>query len=70
MGRLEGLWHKMGAFQTRWRLTVFYFTIAAPFACVVRVSQDPLRVRPRVTSNWVPKVVLQSDERAQAHKEF
>jgi len=72
--RLWNAWkafgHKMGMFQTRVLLTVFYFVIVAPFACGVRLFQDPLRVRPRGTSNWVPKVILQSDERAQAHKEF
>jgi hypothetical protein len=72
--RLWNAWkafgHKMGTFQTRLLLTVFYFVIVAPFACGVRLFQDPLRKSARRSSNWVEKGIGHTDVWKQAHKEF
>ncbi len=40
----------IGDFQSRFLLTVFYFTVLAPFGLVTRFSRDPLRLRRRRTS--------------------
>jgi hypothetical protein len=62
--------HKVGTFQARVLLTVFYFTISVPFVCIVRLFLDPLHMRRQKTSNWVAKIPLEGDALAQAHKEF
>jgi hypothetical protein len=38
--------HHVGDFQARALLTVFYFTILAPFGVLVRTFTDPLQRRP------------------------
>ena len=48
--------HAIGTFQARVLLTVFYLVIAAPFALVVKLSRDPLRLRrPRGDGFWVER---------------
>jgi hypothetical protein len=37
---------RMGDFQARLILTVFYFVVVAPFALVVRFAADPLSLKP------------------------
>ncbi len=44
---------KMGDFQARVLLTVFYFVILAPFALVVRYKADPLGLN-RIGGGWHP----------------
>ena len=45
-----------GDFQSRWILTVFYFTIVFPFGVVARSVMDPLGIRtPPEGSNWYTK---------------
>lgn len=47
------LWaRKVGDFQARLILTVFYFTIIAPFALVVRWGTDPLSIKPGAQPGW------------------
>lgn len=45
----------IGDFQSRMLLTLFYFTIVVPFALIVRICTDPLRVRSRRRSGWVSR---------------
>ena len=48
----------IGDFQARLLLTLFYFTVAMPFALLVRWISDPLRVRVLpVRSSWVKRQV-------------
>ena len=51
MTRLKWLWLRwttaashIGDFQARWLLTVFYFTLAAPFGLIARLALDPLLI--------------------------
>jgi len=45
----------IGNFQARLLLTVFYFTVAVPFALIVRAA-DLLRVRERPqSSRWIAR---------------
>lgn len=41
----KGLARKIGNFQARIILTVFYFTVAAPFGLGARWFSDPLKVK-------------------------
>ena len=56
---LQRLWagwkrfgRKLGDFQARVLLTVFYFVILAPFALLIRFKADPLGLRRR--GGWLP----------------
>jgi hypothetical protein len=46
---------KIGDFQSRVMLLVFYFVILAPFGVAVRMLSDPLRLRRQDLSLWLPK---------------
>jgi hypothetical protein len=62
MGLFRRLWEgwkrfgrKVGDFQARVLLTVFYFVIIAPFALIVRVTADPLALKPATPKGWQPR---------------
>jgi hypothetical protein len=44
--------HKIGNFQARVFLTVFYFVIVLPFGLAIRIFADPLRIKKRPTQ-WL-----------------
>jgi hypothetical protein len=44
----------IGVVQTRIMMVVFYFIFVLPLGLVLRLSGDPLRLRGREGSNWVP----------------
>jgi len=46
---------KIGDFQARALLTVFYFVIVAPFALAIRVFADPLGLKPKTSKGWRPR---------------
>ena len=43
---------KVGNFQARVVLSVFYFSIFAPFGFAVRVFSDPLRLKSKAASSF------------------
>jgi hypothetical protein len=43
---------KIGDFQARVLLTIFYFVLLAPFAIVVRRTSDPLALKPGTQRGW------------------
>ena len=48
--------HKIGNFQSRILLTLFYFTIVLPFGVVVTLFADPLhRKRKAAIGSWLPR---------------
>ncbi len=56
---LRTVWHgwkrlgrKIGDFQARVLLTIFYFVMIAPFALIVRWATDPLAVKGRTAKGW------------------
>jgi len=46
--------HKVGNFQARLILSLFYFILVCPFAAVVRFVSKPLRLKICHASNWLP----------------
>jgi hypothetical protein len=65
---LRALWKRwtviaraIGNFQARVILTLFYFVVVPPFALLLRVSRDPLRLRARTESFWVPRAAREPD---------
>lgn len=43
---------KIGDFQARILLTIFYFTFFAPFAFAVRFRSDPLGIKNKSEPSW------------------
>jgi hypothetical protein len=43
---------KIGDFQARLLLTLFYFLILAPFALILRLAADPLGIKTRAHPAW------------------
>ena len=76
-GSLSKLWRGwkeiaayIADFQARLVLTVFYFTVAAPFGLLARVVVDPLGLRHRpATSGWTKRPLLDSSLTA-ARRQF
>ena len=58
---------KIGDFQARVLLTIFYFVILAPFAVVVRLTADPLGLKRH--GGWHP-VTRAADPRERARRQF
>lgn len=58
---------KIGDFQARVLLTLFYFVLLAPFAVVVRLKADPLGIKRGV--GWSP-VVRAGDALERARRQF
>ncbi|MGA8150823.1 MAG: hypothetical protein WB952_07730 [Terriglobales bacterium] len=59
METLKRLWQgwkriakKIGNFQSRVLLTIFYFTIVLPFGVAARLFSDPLRIKKR-PAEWL-----------------
>jgi len=46
---------KIGIFQSRLILTIFYFSIFAPFGIIFSLLKDELRIRKRQKSTWIRK---------------
>ena len=44
---------KIGDFQARLLLTLFYILIIGPFALVIRWRADPLGIKPRTRRGWL-----------------
>ena len=52
---------KLGSFQSRSLLSLFYFLIVFPFALVVKFFADPLRIKHKNTqSHWLERKALHS----------
>ena len=62
--------HKVGNFQARLILTLFYFIVICPFAAVVKFFSKPLRLKMLHTSNWLANQTGSEDVMARARKQF
>jgi hypothetical protein len=61
---------KIGDFQARIILTIFYFIILGPFALAVRLWSDPLAIKTSTTRGWHPKADGKGAPMEQAAKQF
>jgi hypothetical protein len=50
--RWKHLAKRVGEFQSRVILGVFYFVIVCPFAMIVRWTSDPLGIKPKTIKGW------------------
>ncbi|HKD68837.1 MAG TPA: hypothetical protein VKB84_18480 [Candidatus Binataceae bacterium] len=61
---------KIGDFQARILLTIFYFVLLAPFALVVRRTSDPLAIKPGAQRGWGVREGAPEYNVEMAHKQF
>lgn len=52
---------RLGVFQSRLLLVLLYFLVVAPFALLVKIAKDPLRIRRIDGSNWIPRPASPAD---------
>jgi len=53
---------RMGNFQSRIILSIFFFIFVSPFALAVKVFSDPLNIKHQSsTSHWLPKREIKND---------
>ncbi|NIT13658.1 MAG: hypothetical protein GTN99_05280, partial [Candidatus Dadabacteria bacterium] len=63
--------HRFGNFQARLILTIFYFTIFMPFALLVKIFTDPLRIKQKTPKGWIERKEEQVDDLLErARKQF
>jgi hypothetical protein len=61
---------KIGDFQARLLLTIFYLFIVGPFALLIRWRGDPLRIRPRTPQGWLPYAARKGTPMERATEQF
>lgn len=61
---------KIGDFQARIILTIFYFVILGPFALAVRLGTDPLAIKANTLRGWHPKTEGKESLMEQAKRQF
>ena len=68
--RWKTIAQKIGTFQSRVLLIVFYFLILPPFGLGVRLFSDPLRLRRQHHSQWLGKERQTITSWEQARRQF
>jgi hypothetical protein len=53
--------YKIGNFQARVILSIFYFIIVSPFAVGVKLFSNPLRLKIKTNSYWISRVFKKHD---------
>jgi hypothetical protein len=67
--RWKQIARKIGDFQARALMTVFYFVILGPVALVVRWRSDPLAIKPSTPRGWWHREGRTEPLMAQARKQ-
>ncbi len=61
---------RIGDFQARVLLAVFYFVLFWPFALAVRWGSDPLAIKANAPRGWRPKATGEGPAMDQAQRQF
>jgi hypothetical protein len=61
---------KLGDFQARLILSLFYFIIIAPFSLLVRFFSDPLTLKPRTARGWIVRSDTKGTALERASQQF
>jgi hypothetical protein len=61
---------KIGDFQARVLLTIFYFVLLAPFALIVRRTSDPLAIKAPTQRGWGFRSEQPEYTMEMAHRQF
>lgn len=74
---LKALWErwkvvarKIGDFQARLMLGLFYFLLLAPFALALKVFTDPLHLKIKHAQRWLPYATNEEDPVVRARRQF
>jgi hypothetical protein len=62
--------HKIGDFQARLILGIFYFVLLAPFALAIKFFTDPLHIKVKEAIGWCPYPSSEEDPAARARRQF
>ena len=62
--------HKIGDFQSRLLLSIFYFVVLGPFALGARIVSDPLGLGPKSPTGWLTRPEADGDELTQARRQY
>jgi len=68
--RWKAFGHALAAIQARILLFLFYFVILGPFALVMRVFADPLRLRRDGSTHWLERATAKEDFTGLARRQF
>ncbi len=61
---------RIGDFQARVLLSLYYFAILGPFALGVKTFSDPLRLRPRASRGWLTRRSGNGEPLTSARRQF
>lgn len=61
---------RIGDFQARALLSIFYFIILAPFALIIRWVSDPLAIKTKTSRGWQVKGEGEGSPRERASRQF
>ena len=77
MALLRALWaawttvaRRIGDFQARLFLTIFYVFVLGPFAVGLKLLADPLRLGPNGAGGWTPRPRPEGDASTSARRQF
>jgi hypothetical protein len=68
--RWKTIAHKIGNFQARLLLMVFYIFILGPFALIIRWRGDPLGIKRRAQGGWLPHSEREGEPMERAKQQF
>jgi hypothetical protein len=67
--RWKRIARKIGDFQARALMTIFYFLILGPVAMVIRWRSDPLAIKPTTLRGWSDREEREGEHMAQARRQ-
>ena len=68
--RWKAFAHKIGNFQARILLSIFYFLLFSPFALGVKLFSDRLMIKKRHLPHWIPSEATETNPWDKAHRQF
>jgi hypothetical protein len=68
--RWKAFGHWLATVQSHAMLCVFYFIVLGPFALVMRIFADPLRLRSKTATGWLQRAAPQGDVTQLARRQF
>ncbi len=69
-GRWKAFARKLGVFQSRMILSIFYFLVIPPFAAVTKIFSDPLGLNKSGPAKWYPKEAKQENSVQKSKRQF
>jgi hypothetical protein len=68
--RWKRIARKIGDFQARALMTIFYFLMLGPVAMVIRWRSDPLAIKSTTPRGWADREEREGEPMAQARRQF